>query len=240
MRQVLLEDTPSCETAMRVPGGDAVHTVYAVAGPPERDRRGDRERVTRTVRGRLRGLGRAAALTGGAGRGGRRPSRIARGTRALALGGRPGRATSRSARARRGPGPSPKSRDRAGRLQAAFLHPVAHRTTLRVAISVRRSIRHRSTSPLATPDAVARGWHAQLDRGMRVDLPDPALGRGARRPVPRPLLGAARHGVARPTSPRSRTGASTARRSRGGSGCRAASGGAPPAARRTRDVGRRA
>jgi hypothetical protein len=60
----------------------------------------------------------------------------------------------------------------------AFLFPVAHRTTLRAAVSMGT----RGTGeidPGALPDAtaVARGWQAQLDRGLRVELPDEPLQR---------------------------------------------------------------
>ena len=61
---------------------------------------------------------------------------------------------------------------------AAFLYPVAHRTTLRAAVAIgTRGLG--ATEPATLPDAaaVARGWTAQLDRGMRVALPDDALQR---------------------------------------------------------------
>jgi hypothetical protein len=61
---------------------------------------------------------------------------------------------------------------------AAFLYPVAHRTTLRAAVAIgTRGLG--ASEPAALPDAaaVARGWTAQLDRGMRVELPDDALQR---------------------------------------------------------------
>ena len=69
-------------------------------------------------------------------------------------------------------------RDRGARLVAAFLYPVAHRTTLRVAVALgTRGLG--AVEPAGLPDAaaVARGWQLQLDRGMRVVLPDDALQR---------------------------------------------------------------
>jgi hypothetical protein len=65
-------------------------------------------------------------------------------------------------------------RDRGARLEGAFLYPVAHRTTARFVV------------PLGTPapelpasvpgaEAVARGWRAQLDRGMQAALPEQAM-----------------------------------------------------------------
>jgi hypothetical protein len=69
-------------------------------------------------------------------------------------------------------------RDRGARLVAAFLFPVAHRTTLRAVVAIgTRGLG--GTDPSALPDAgaVARGWAAQLDRGMQVALPDESLQR---------------------------------------------------------------
>lgn len=64
-------------------------------------------------------------------------------------------------------GPFPAIRERG--VAAAFLHPVAHRTTLRAVLG--------SAGGREPPsaEAVAQGWRAQLQRGMRVDLPDPGL-----------------------------------------------------------------
>jgi hypothetical protein len=75
-------------------------------------------------------------------------------------------------------GPFPHRQDRGARLIGAFLFPVAHRTTLRAVVSLGpRGIG--ASEPGALPDAaaVARGWQAQLDRGLRVDLPDEQLQR---------------------------------------------------------------
>jgi len=58
----------------------------------------------------------------------------------------------------------------------AAVFPVAHRTTLRVALA------HRDPAPgplpdrLPAPAQVARGWLAQADGGVRLVLPDTALG----------------------------------------------------------------
>jgi hypothetical protein len=64
--------------------------------------------------------------------------------------------------------------DRGARLEAAFLFPVAHQTRLRFLLPLRPNV---EVDAEATPDAeqVARGWRAQLDRGMRVELPDTEL-----------------------------------------------------------------
>ncbi|MGH9235843.1 MAG: hypothetical protein ACRD0R_21190, partial [Acidimicrobiales bacterium] len=80
-------------------------------------------------------------------------------------------------------------RDQAGLAQAAFVYPLAHGATLRVAIPLepeartrRREVARRRLAgapafPAALPPAaaVAQGWQAQSDRGMRLALPDDRL-----------------------------------------------------------------
>jgi hypothetical protein len=67
-------------------------------------------------------------------------------------------------------------RDRGAGLVAAFLYPVAHRTALRAAVAFgTRGLNRVDVARLPTGADVARGWRAQLDRGMRIALPDPAL-----------------------------------------------------------------
>jgi hypothetical protein len=75
-------------------------------------------------------------------------------------------------------GPFVSVRDRGARLAGAFLFPVAHRTTLRVVVALSpRGLGAAEPAALADADSVARGWRAQLDRGMRVELPDEPLQR---------------------------------------------------------------
>jgi hypothetical protein len=73
----------------------------------------------------------------------------------------------------------PVARDRSARVDAAFLYPVAHRTRLRVAVALGRhdtpGLARLDLTAVPAPEAVVRGWHAQLDRGMRVVVPEPAL-----------------------------------------------------------------
>ena len=80
-------------------------------------------------------------------------------------------------------------RDRAGLAQAAFVFPLAHGATFRVAIPLepeprtrRAGLTHRRLTQapgfpevLPPADAVAKGWQAQTDRGMRLVLPDDRL-----------------------------------------------------------------
>jgi hypothetical protein len=179
VRQTLLGDSPVVQTSMRVPGGDAIHRVYGVAGPGsllvvEIENASPAPFVVALVVGCMQGV----ALDG---------------TRVL-LDGRPGllttRAPSRWAVERRGgteievcsgaarSGPFPPTRSRAGTAEAAFLHPVAHRTTLRAALVLapgRPDVSGVDLTRLPTADDAVRGWTAQLDRGTRVVLPDERL-----------------------------------------------------------------
>jgi len=83
-------------------------------------------------------------------------------------------------------------RDPAGLAQAAFVYPLAHTARLRVALPLaqerktkRRGLARRRVEALpsvdigalAPADAVARGWRAQLQRGMQVAVPDEKLQR---------------------------------------------------------------
>jgi hypothetical protein len=67
--------------------------------------------------------------------------------------------------------------DRGARLVAAFLYPVAHRTTLRVgvALSPRDTFVPADLARIPGREAVVRGWRAHLDRGLQVQIPDAAL-----------------------------------------------------------------
>src|SRR5437588_460296 len=83
----------------------------------------------------------------------------------------------------------PELRCEAGLAQAAFLFPLAHRATLRVALPLvperrtrrrrlaRRRVERMPELPTALPSSVSvsRAWQAQTRRGLQFDLPDPAL-----------------------------------------------------------------
>ncbi len=181
VRQTLVDGMPVVQTSMRVPGGDAVHRVY---GAPVADvgevavaeiaNESPAPFVAALV---VRGasavdLGDATAFVDGrsAVRTPRPPSRWA-----LAADGSTEELVTSGAAS---DAPFAARRDRGARLVAAFLYPVAHRTTLRAVVAIgTRGLG--TTEPAALPDAaaVARGWTAQLDRGMRVELPDEALQR---------------------------------------------------------------
>ncbi len=176
VRQSLVDDVPVVRTSMRVPGGDAVHEVFGVAGDAVVVDVENASPAPFVVAFVVRGAGSLSlddttvtvdgvrAFTAL-----RPPSRWAAGDSIREV------VTSGGALDL----PMPPRRDRAARLEAAFLYPVAHRTRLRIAVALGRHDRPEVTDLdlTALPDAAAvvRGWQAQLDRGMRVQLPDPAL-----------------------------------------------------------------
>jgi hypothetical protein len=181
VRQQLVDGMPVVQTAMRVPGGDAVHRVY---GAPATDV--GEVAVVEIVNDSAAPF--VAAL-------------VVRGAAALDLDGATVWADGRSVvRTPRPPsrwaasidgsteetvvgggaseGPFPHRQDRGARLVGAFLYPVAHRTTLRAAVGMSpRGIGAIEPGGLPDAAAVAQGWRAQLDRGMRVELPDEQLQR---------------------------------------------------------------
>jgi hypothetical protein len=197
-RQTLVDGVPVVRTAIRIPGGDAVQHVYAVGGP---------DRVVIDVENAspapfvvalvVRGAERLAlddeAVTidrdGGVLTTTRRPSRWA----ASRDGTTEDTVTSGAAiDAAFAP-----VRDRGRRLEAAFLYPVAHRGEIRFGLDLGVDARdRRSIDRLPDPGAAARGWAAQLDRGLRVELPDPALTVAVRSARAATLLAAARRPVA--------------------------------------------
>jgi hypothetical protein len=181
VRQQLLDEMPVVQTAMRVPGGDAVQRVYAA---PVSD-------VGEVAVMEIANESPAPFVA----------ALVVRGAAALDLEGATVWADGRSAvRTARPPsrwaasvdgstedtvvggaasdGPFGHRQDRAARLVGAFLFPVAHRTTLRALVNLGTG-GIGSSEPDALPDAaaVARGWQAQLDRGLRVQLPDEQLQR---------------------------------------------------------------
>ena len=204
VRQSLVRDTPVVETVMRVPGGDAVHRVYAVPGEepwvvveitnstsipfavafavrpynPEGlavvERIGLRDRTVLVD-------DRPALLFP------KRPRRMATGTlrdgdsAEVVLRGEAGEVV-----------PPSEVEDEAGMAQAAFVFPLAHRATLRIALpfavdpdTAVKTRRGRRPSPQVWPEApvelpdsdvVVRSWEAQTaNRGMRLVLPEGKL-----------------------------------------------------------------
>jgi hypothetical protein len=201
VRQRLLDDTPVVETSMRVPGGDAVHRVYAVRDdeplvvveitnktpvpiavavavrPYNPEGLAVVERISLGADGDAVMVdGRPALLMP------RKPARMAastfhEGDSALTVFSEAATDTMENVRCD------------AGLAQAAFVFPLAHTATLRLAIpleaprrtrrrglAMRRGRRaNERINPLPDADTVARGWRAQTDRGMRLVLPEGRL-----------------------------------------------------------------
>ena len=205
VRQQLVDGMPVVQTSMRVPGGDAVQRVVRRAG-------GDVGEVAVVEIANDSPAPFVAAL-------------VVRGASALDLDGASVWADGRSAiRTPRPPsrwaasvdgsteatvasgaasdGPFAHRQDRAARLVGAFLFPVAHRTSLRAVVTLgTQGIGATEPGALPDADAVARGWRAQLDRGLRVELPDESVAtrgrhRGAWRPCSQVRRGAVEPAVA--------------------------------------------
>ena len=195
VRQQLLDGAPVVETAMRVPGGDAVHRVYAIA---------EQDLVIVEVENRTSTPFAVAFAV--------RPynpeglavvERIALHERTVTVDGRP--AVLLRQRPPRMTGstfhdgdcvtvltagqagtefPDPLRCD-VGLAQAAFVYPLAHGARLQVALPLeparrtrRRGLARRRAErapdiPTAVPPAetVARGWTAHAGRGMQLGLP---------------------------------------------------------------------
>jgi hypothetical protein len=188
VRQSLVESAPVVRTAMRVPSGDAVTEVYGVpdAGGAVVVAVTNESPAPVVVAFVVRGA-RSVALDGTAvvvdRRAGlvlpRAPSRwsVTRGgsTDIEVCGGAAHE------------GPFPATRDRAGRLEAAFLLPLPHRATLRTALpAATGAAAPVDVARVPSAGAVTRGWASHLRRGMRVELPDDRVSaalRGARTQV---------------------------------------------------------
>ncbi|HUV09767.1 MAG TPA: hypothetical protein VMX12_02245 [Acidimicrobiia bacterium] len=180
VRQTLVDDRPVVRTAMRIPGGDAVQYVYGIGGSGDADPavvveiENDSPApfvvafVARDVQ--------SIAVEGSVVRVDRRPGIVmprapsrwsvatGQSTEFEVLGG--------AARE----GPFPATRDRGARVEAALLHPIPHRGRLRIVLGTGGSPFGVGDLPsLPSPQHAARAWTAMLDRGMRVNVPDPAI-----------------------------------------------------------------
>lgn len=205
VRQALVGDSPVVETRMRVPGGDIVHRAYAMRATAddgghdlvvvevENDsavpvalafavRPYDVEGLSVIERIGLHGStvtvdGRVALLLP------REPNQVAASTfhdgdsSGIVFAGDAGTSFPSDLRCP------------AGMAQAAFVYPLPHRASLRVAMPidpdhrtrvgsrVRRRVAQAPRHPASIPsaDQVAKGWAAQSDRGLRLVLPDERL-----------------------------------------------------------------
>lgn len=178
VRQTRVDERPVLRTAVRIPRGDVVQYVYGVGGTGDADplvvveieNDSPAPFVVAFVARHVQSI----SVDGSVARIDRRPAVVmprppsrwsvttGRSTEFEVLGG--------AARE----GPFPATRDRAARIEAALLHPVPHRGRLRIALGVGHSTCAVADLPaLPGPDDAARAWTAMLDRGMRVDVPDP-------------------------------------------------------------------
>ncbi len=181
VRQHLVDGMPVVETAMRVPGGDAVHRVYgAPAGDVgqvavvEVENASPAPFVAALVVRGASALDLDGATVYADGRSVLRTTRSPSRWAASVDGSTEDRVTSGAAT----DAPFGHRQDRGARLVAAFLYPVAHRTTLRAAAALGpRGMGAVAPADLPAAEAVARGWHVQLDRGLRLEVPDEPLQR---------------------------------------------------------------
>jgi hypothetical protein len=180
VRQQLFERGPVVETAMRVPGGDAVQRVYAVpAGGDDlivveiENRSPVPFAVALAVRPRVKRV----RMQGTTVLVDRKP--------ALLLPKAPARMAASTAKegdvvdvvtsGAAGTALPDRLTCRARGATAAFLFPLAHTAVLRVGIPLSARAAAHAPHPLPTSAQVAKGWSAQADRGMRFDLPEGRL-----------------------------------------------------------------
>ena len=201
VRQRLVESSPVVETAMRVPGGDIVQRVYAAPAMSGSGRQLGELVIVEVENQTPTPVALAFAVRPSNPEGLAVVERIDLQGRTVLVDGRPAlllpRPPSRAAASTFEAGDvagvveSGAAGDRfptgvrceVGLASAAFLFPVAHRTTIRVAMPLQPGPRVRRKAPrrreelpvdfaaLPTSAAVVRGWAAQTDRGMRLVLP---------------------------------------------------------------------
>jgi len=175
VRQTLIDGTPVVQTAMRVPSGDALHRVYGVAGDGdpivvEVENASPAPFVVALVASGASAItldgaevfldGRSAVVSP------RPPSRWSCGVGGVELEVMSGGAQTGAFR---------PMRDRGARIEAAFLHPVPHRATVRLVLSGRRAGAPIDLATIPDADSVARGWQRQIDRGTRFEVADESL-----------------------------------------------------------------
>jgi hypothetical protein len=200
VRQQLVGNAPVVETLMRVPGGDAVQRVYAVPGAEElviveiENRTPVPFAVALAVRPynpeglaiveRIRMVDHAVTVDG-------RPALLFPKQPARMAGStfHDGDCARMVEAGEAGTTLADPLRCDVGLAQAAFIFPLPHSAVLRVAVPMAASRRTRRKgltrrrverlpelpSALPTSDAVVRGWGAQADRGMRLELPEGRL-----------------------------------------------------------------
>ena len=187
VRQRLVDDAPVVETAMRVPGGDVLHRVFAV-------RDGDEEVVVVEVEnatpvpvalafavrpygpeglapvGRIGLQGTTVTVDGRVAlRLSKPPNRVAGST------GSEGDVAGVVLRGEAGTSFPGDLRCDAGLATAAFVVPLPHSATARVVLPLVAGPGGRPPGSLPPAVTVARGWRAHVEQGVRVELPDARL-----------------------------------------------------------------
>lgn len=186
LRQSLVDAAPVVETSLRVPGGDAVQRVYGVGGPAGlvaieiENASGAPFVVAFVIRPRRGGRVRAVDTRGSWVEVDGRPALLAPGPAMRWSVGESGAVFDQVSGGLASAEELAGAHDRAGNLEAAFLHPVSHRNRLRCALLAGRHDRSLPVdavdlSLLPEPGDAAAGWAAQLRRGMQVVLPDARL-----------------------------------------------------------------
>jgi hypothetical protein len=196
VRQSLVNATPVVETAMRIPSGDAVQRVYAVGGEEELAvvEVTNRSPVPVAVAFAVRPVNPEGFAV---------VERIALHDRTVTVDGRPalflpkrpavmagrtyadGDSAELIVNGQAGDHLPDPLRCEVGLAQAAFVFPLPHATTLRVALPLvsehrtrrrglaRRRVERLPRLPASLPSGedAARGWQAQTARGLRLELP---------------------------------------------------------------------
>ena len=172
VRQRAIEGTPVLETALRVPGGDAVQRTYGIGGPGgivivEIENDSPAAFIGAfTITG-----ARAVSGAGGVIEVDDRPALIVPAAPArFTVGTEPLDPETIGAQT----GAFPSARDRRGRLGAAVLFPLSHRNRMRIAIVTSND----DPGPVDLAQAAsavdaANGWHTLLEHGMRFAISDP-------------------------------------------------------------------
>lgn len=167
VRQHLVEESPVVETAMRIPGGDALQRVYAVAGVDDAGPllvmeienssavpvaiaiviTGLDDRLTVEATGAAAGVHFRHVDPGGGEYATTHPLLFDRAPADVAM----------------------------ARGVATFIFPLPHTATLRLVVPLESNEIARFPAAVPAATAVAKGWEAQGGRGVRTELPDPVL-----------------------------------------------------------------
>ena len=187
VRSRLVDDMPVTATAMKVPGGDVV--LRAAAGRAGAARVVVLEFTNDTPVAVSLAVAVTGSINGAAVSGSRL---LADGRIAVELGRAPGGAAAvdhgdvwRVVQAQPPPGDC-QARSRAGLAAAAVVVPLATRVPLRVAVPVEGE----PAGNAGSPEEMAAGWRAVVERAASVDLPDQAAVRSWRRGIAASILAA--------------------------------------------------